>query len=191
MFGFDWSEIALIGVVALVLIGPKDMPVAIRTIAGFVKKARKMAADFQGQVDEMVRDTELHEVRNSLTELRSDLRGLNLRGQLAKVIDADGSIRRTMSDDPLKTPPPFPPPREVEARPETAIASDGSADDAPAPAFLPPGTAQPAAEAGIAPPTLAVIPPAFIPPADGHASAEETAPIAKREPVPGTVPSGR
>ncbi len=182
MFGFDWSEIALIGVVALVLIGPKDMPVAIRTIASFVKKARKMAADFQGQVDEMVRDTELHEVRNSLTELRSDLRGLNLRGQLAKAIDADGAIRRTMSDDPLKTPPPFPPAREVEARPETAIASGAT------PAFLPPGTPGPAAdaEAALAPPA-----PAFIPPAVGRAPAEEMGPIPKREPVPGTVPSGR
>ena len=153
MFGFDWSEIALIGVVALVLIGPKDMPVAIRTIAAFVKKARKMAADFQGQVDEMVRDTELHEVRNSLTELRSDLRGLNLRGQLAKAIDADGSIRRTMSDDPLKTPPPFPPARAVEARPET-VSEVGEAEA-------------------------------------GASEAPPAAPIVKREPVPGTVPSER
>ncbi len=185
MFGFDWSEIALIVVVALVLIGPKDMPVAIRTIASFVKKARKMAADFQGQVDEMVRDTELHEVRNSLTELRSDLRGLNLRGQLAKVIDADGSIRRTVSEDPFTLPPPFPPVREVAARAETIIAADGAAT---APAFVPPGTTGSAAdaEAVITPPA-----PAFIPPAAGRAPASETTPIPRREPVPGTMPSER
>ena len=40
MFDFAWSEIALIGVVALVLIGPKDLPIAIKTITAMVKKAR-------------------------------------------------------------------------------------------------------------------------------------------------------
>jgi len=44
MFDFAWSEIAVIAAVALVLIGPKDMPVAIRTITGMIKKARRMAA---------------------------------------------------------------------------------------------------------------------------------------------------
>ena len=63
MFDFAWSEIALIAVVALIAIGPKDMPVAIRAVTGGIKKARRMAAEFQTHVDEMVREADLDDVR--------------------------------------------------------------------------------------------------------------------------------
>ena len=59
MFDFAWSEIALIGVVALIAIGPKDMPVAIRAVTDMIKKARRMAGEFQTHVDEMVREADL------------------------------------------------------------------------------------------------------------------------------------
>ena len=76
MFDFAWSEIALIAVVALIAIGPKDMPVAIRAVTGWIKKARRMAAEFQTHVDEMVREADLHEVRASINEIRNfDIRG--------------------------------------------------------------------------------------------------------------------
>ena len=45
MFDFAWSELALIAVVAMIAIGPKDMPGAIRAVTGWVKKARRMAAE--------------------------------------------------------------------------------------------------------------------------------------------------
>jgi len=63
MFDFAWSEIALIAGVALVVIGPKDLPVALRAISGFVKKARRMAGEFQTHVDEMMRDADLKSAR--------------------------------------------------------------------------------------------------------------------------------
>ena len=47
MFDFAWSEIGLIGVVALIAIGPKDMPAAIKAVTGMIKKARRMAGEFQ------------------------------------------------------------------------------------------------------------------------------------------------
>ena len=56
MFDLAWSEIALIGVVALVVIGPKDLPEAIRGLARGVQKLRRMASEFQGQADELVRE---------------------------------------------------------------------------------------------------------------------------------------
>jgi sec-independent protein translocase protein TatB len=55
MFDFAWSELGLIAVVAMILIGPKDMPLAIRSVTGWIKKARRMASEFQSHVDEMVR----------------------------------------------------------------------------------------------------------------------------------------
>lgn len=110
MFDFAWSEIALIGVVALVAIGPKDMPVAIKAAARMMKKARRMAHEFQSHVDELVREADLHEVRDQLNSLR----GVNLRNAVERVVDSDGAIRRTLRDDPFKPDPALPPLDEAE-----------------------------------------------------------------------------
>ena len=98
MFDFAWSEFALIAVVAMIAIGPKDMPAAIRAVTGWVKKARRMAAEFQTHVDEMVREADLSEVRASINEIRN----FDIRGEIEKTIDADGSIRATFASNPLE-----------------------------------------------------------------------------------------
>lgn len=100
MFDFAWTEIALVGVVALIAIGPKDLPAAIKTVAGFVKKARKMASEFQGHVDEMVREANLSEVRDQLSELRS----FDIKREIEKAVDEDGSMRAALADNPLAKP---------------------------------------------------------------------------------------
>lgn len=102
MFDLAWSEIALIGVVALIAIGPKDMPVAIKAVAEMVKKARRMASEFQTHVDEMVREANLHEVRDHINDIRS----MDIKGKIMSAVDGDGSIRRTMSDRPFNAAPP-------------------------------------------------------------------------------------
>ena len=90
MFDFAWSEIALIGAVALVVIGPKDLPVAMRGLAGLVKKARGLAGEFQSHFDDMVRDADLGDMRDQVR----DLRNLNVRGTLMKALDSDGALAR-------------------------------------------------------------------------------------------------
>src|SRR5580658_9371078 len=97
MFDFAWSEIAIIAAVALVVIGPKDLPVALRAISGFVKKARRMAGEFQTHVDEMMRDADLKDVKDSLNQIRN----FDFRGTVEKAIDPDGSLRDTMAANPL------------------------------------------------------------------------------------------
>lgn len=92
MFDFAWSEIALIGAVALVVIGPKDLPVALRRLAGFVKKARRMAGEFQSHFDEMVREADLGDVRDQVR----DLKNLNVRGRIIKALDDDGGLSRAV-----------------------------------------------------------------------------------------------
>ena len=101
MFDFNWSEIALVGIVALIMIGPKDMPTAIRGISTLLKKGRKLAGEFQTHVDDMVRDADLGEARDSFRQLRS----MNLRGQVMKALDGDGSLRKTLADNPLSAVP--------------------------------------------------------------------------------------
>ena len=132
MFDFAWSEIALIGIVALVLIGPKDLPVAIKAVAGMVKKARRMAGEFQVHVDEMVREADLHEVRREF----NDLRRMDIKGKILNALDDDGSLRKTMSENPLDAPLTTPPPlTEVAVPPVVGLGVDGamSHGDAAAP----------------------------------------------------------
>src|SRR5207237_8384257 len=101
MFDFAWSEIALIGVVALIAIGPKYMPAAIKAIAGVVKKAGRMAGEFQTHVDEMMREADLHEVREQINEIRN----FDIRGEVERAVDADGSLRAAIATNPLESMP--------------------------------------------------------------------------------------
>ncbi len=158
MFDFAWTEIALIGVVALVLIGPKDMPVAIKAVTTMIKKARRMAAEFQTHVDDMVKDTELQDVRSSLREIRS----LDIRGAITRAVDKDGTIRSAMAD-PMRAPPPVLPETAtpVDPLPEHTIA----APHGKMPAFVPPEDTLLPAPAAVPPrPAPAFIPPESTPP---------------------------
>ncbi len=142
MFDFAWSEIALIGVVALVAIGPKDMPVAIRTVAGMVKKARKMASEFQTHVDQMVKDADLGDLKNQI----NDIRNFDIKSTLENAVDPDGTLRDTFNGNPL----------------DAASGTSGTATAAAAPRWEPPAKGPPA----FIPPEITEppVPPAFIPP---------------------------
>lgn len=141
MFDFAWSEIAIIGVVALVAIGPKDMPVAIRSVAGMVKKARKMASEFQTHVDEMVREANLGDVKGQL----NDLTNFDIKSEIEKAVDPDGTIRDAFSD-------PF---SGTDGASATAAAPVAVKWERPAlgpPAFIPPEIALPPAPPDFLPP---------------------------------------
>lgn len=154
MFDFAWSEIALIAGVALIFIGPKDMPVAIRSVTGMIKKARRMASEFQTHVDEMVREANLEEVRNQINEIRN----FDFRGEIERNIDPDGSLRSTFDTNPLaptpavSTPPPAGDAESAVAvaepvaaelhRPEEADRVAGPAQPE-APPFIPPNAVRP------------------------------------------------
>ena len=170
MLGLDWSELALIAVVAVVVIGPKDLPEAVRGIAKGIQKLRRMAGEFQGQVDEVVREAKLEDVRNQINEIRN----FDFRSVVEKEIDKDGSIRKTFTEDPIGNPlrdawngtstgtgaVVTPPPADVAgAAPVTPPPAP------PAPAFIPPGTLPPLPVAAAPPASPAPAPPAFVPPA--------------------------
>ncbi len=172
MFDLAWSEIALIGVVALVVIGPKDLPEAIRGVAKGVQKLRRMASEFQSQADELVREAKLDEVRNQINEVKSavnDIRNFDLRSTVEKHVDGDGVIRSTFESDPFKTTSDWTPPPVTEPSPSTMEgARAGMPEEAPA--FVPPEEAAkqlPVAAAPFVPPPAPEppAPPAFVPPA--------------------------
>jgi sec-independent protein translocase protein TatB len=178
MFDFAWSEIALIAAVALIAIGPKDMPAAIRGITNMIKKARRMAAEFQTHVDEMVREANLDEVRNQFNEIRN----FDVKGHLERAVDSDGSLRSTFASNPLETPMPMPPPpvmQEVDVSDLVADASSGPGSEGvpaeSAPAVLAPGEiAVEATPAPALPQAPAFIPPNMVPPPGSCTAAHPT-----------------
>jgi sec-independent protein translocase protein TatB len=155
MFDFAWSEIALIAIVALIAIGPKDLPIAIKALTRMMKKARRMAAEFQTHVDDLVKEADLHEVRDQINTLR----GFNIRREIEKAVDSDGSLRSTFSSNLMDTTPAKTAETPVEtivaAHETPVIASPAEIVDQEAPAFIPPEQTEPAESAA---------PPAFIPP---------------------------
>jgi sec-independent protein translocase protein TatB len=169
MFDFAWSEILLIGAVALIAIGPKDMPAAIRTVSSMVKKARRMAAEFQTHVDEMVREADLGDVKKAF----NDIRNLDVGSALEKHVDPDHKIRDTFADDPFKPTYPnlndgsTPDGTVIVTEPDADLRFDAEAAPAPvvpdkplAPPFIPPAMVPPAPQAA----AEAAEVPAFIPP---------------------------
>ncbi|WP_305123200.1 Sec-independent protein translocase protein TatB [Roseomonas sp. GC11] len=171
MFDLAWSEIALIAVVAVVVIGPKDLPDAIRNVAKGVQKLRRMASEFQTQADELVREAKLEDVRDQIR----DIRNFDVKGTIERHLDKDGEIRRTFNDDPLRD----------AWKPEDTAAS--SATSAVNPAAEP--VASPVAAAG-APPLAPPVAPAFVPPDLAVALAPPAPPPAPvAEPLPPPPPA--
>ncbi len=97
MFNFSWSEIALIVVVALIAIGPKDLPAALKTVAQVIKKARGMAAEFQTHVNDLMREADLEDVRKHIDEIRN----FDIKGTVERTLDPDQSLRKTFTEDPF------------------------------------------------------------------------------------------
>jgi sec-independent protein translocase protein TatB len=176
MLGLDWTELALIAVVAVVVIGPKDLPEAVRGVAKGIQKLRRMAGQFQTQVDEVVREAKLEDVRSQINEIRS----FDIRSVVEKEVDKDGALRKTFTEDPIGNPlkdawdtNPAETGAIVTPPPEAEPAAPPSSAPQGAPAFVPPGVA---ASATPPPPVAAApAPPAFVPPAAVPPSAGPTA----------------
>lgn len=71
MFDIGWPELLLVMVVALVVIGPKDLPAAIRTVTSILRKMRGMAAEFQSGLDDIAREAGVDDVKRSLDDVVS------------------------------------------------------------------------------------------------------------------------
>jgi len=70
MFDMSWGEVMLIGGVALIVIGPKDLPKALRTVGQVTSRMRRMAGEFQAQFNEAVREAEFDEIRREVDGVR-------------------------------------------------------------------------------------------------------------------------
>ena len=117
MFDIGWGELVVIGIVALIAIGPKELPTVLRTLGQFMGKVRRMASEFQGQFQEAMREAEMADLKKHAEDLKS-------------------SVSDLTSFDPMASTK-----KEIESAfvlPEAGTASEPSTDTAPAvPAALP------------------------------------------------------
>ena len=106
----DWNELLIIGAAALIFIGPKELPGALRTMGKFVAKARGMARDFQTNVDDMVREAELDEVKKQVQKLgdggfeRMVQDSVDPTGQIEKALQPPSLSPPVASSTPVATP---------------------------------------------------------------------------------------
>ncbi|MBT4588636.1 MAG: twin-arginine translocase subunit TatB [Rhodospirillaceae bacterium] len=89
MFDIGWTEITIILIVAIIVVGPKDLPRVLRTVGQWVGKAKSMTREFRGHVDDMIRDTELDEVKKQIESAGS----FDANTALENTIDPDGEIK--------------------------------------------------------------------------------------------------
>ena len=148
MFDFGWGEIVVIGIVALIAIGPKELPTVLRTIGQCMGKVRRMATEFQGQFQEAMREAECptckKQVRRRVSEFASPI---TIRSPIRRRISSASrnQIRwpPTAQVKPLTTgePPEMPTPRRRRARCRRRTAhapmTDVPPTDAPPPAPMP------------------------------------------------------
>lgn len=95
MLDVGWSEMAIIALVALLVLGPKELPNALRTVAFWVRKARRLAREFQSGIDELVREAELEEAKKTVQSVSR----VNVHREIEKAIDPTGDVSRALTSD--------------------------------------------------------------------------------------------
>ena len=127
MFDIGWSEMAIIFLVALIVIGPRDLPRVARTMGQWVRKARKLAREFQNSLEDMAREAELDKVKSEIERAgRTDV-----KKSVEKTIDPEGDLGRA-----------FDPTESGGKRRASGAAGEkpDTGDDEPAAATIEPGT---------------------------------------------------
>ena len=122
MFDIGWSELLVIGIVALVFIGPKELPAVLRTIGQMMGKVRRMAAEFQGQFNEAMREAELEDLRKQAEKLNMSVNPLeSVKNEIAKPFEQISSDVQSSLEAPVKAEAPSTPAPEPEPVQTTPI----------------------------------------------------------------------
>ena len=136
MFDIGWSEMMVAAVLALIIIGPKDLPGVLRQVGQWTRKARGLAREFQGHFDDLAREADLEDAKKAVSQARN----FNLEREVENAIDPDKSIADEARDLGAEM-------RRETTAPAAPKAEPTSADDAapPPPPAEPPKAEEPAA----------------------------------------------
>jgi sec-independent protein translocase protein TatB len=140
MFDIGWSELLVIGVVALVVIGPKDLPKALKMVGFWVRKARQVSGEFRASIDQMVREAELEEVRQQVKKATE----LDIEKEFKDTVDPTGSLAEAIKPPelpdlnapaaptkPAEPTPPTEPPPAIPAPESSDAPHTGAAEPSP------------------------------------------------------------
>ena len=135
MFDIGGGELLVIGIVALVVIGPKELPALLRTVGNAMGKVRRMAAEFRGQFDDAMREAELDQAKKAFTDVNDAARSATttfnpldtIRNEIKAVRDevkGSSDTAAPVAEPKIEPPPPAPPVNIMAeapaAAPETA-----------------------------------------------------------------------
>lgn len=139
MFDFSGSELLVIAIVALVVIGPKDLPKVLRAAGKWAAKARAVAREFQSSIDEMIRESELEEVKKEVEKVAAT----DVGHEIEQSVDPKGELKASLEspdlaagvNNPAGTAETTGPSvgETVTQPPETAPAAEGAPSAEPAP----------------------------------------------------------
>jgi sec-independent protein translocase protein TatB len=98
MFDISWTEFLLIGVVALVVIGPKELPAVMRTMGQWTRKVRGMATEFQNQFQEAMREAEMADLKKQVDDMARDVKDIDpLKGVRDDIESAGKDVERSLA----------------------------------------------------------------------------------------------
>jgi sec-independent protein translocase protein TatB len=90
MFDISWTEFLLIGIVALIVIGPKELPAVMRSLGQWTRKIRSLAADFQNQFHEAMREAEMADLQKQVDDVASDIKNYDPLKDVRSDVEAIG-----------------------------------------------------------------------------------------------------
>jgi sec-independent protein translocase protein TatB len=132
MFEIGWSELLLIGIVALIAIGPKELPTVLRTLGQWMSKLRRMASEFQSQFQEAMREAEMADLKKQVDEMTSQAQSYASFDPVSEVKRELESTQQQIESAMVDT--------AGAARPSPPVAAEPSTSPAGAEPAVAPGT---------------------------------------------------
>jgi sec-independent protein translocase protein TatB len=137
MFDFSWSELLVIGIVALVFIGPKELPGVLRTLGQWMSKVRRMAGEFQNQFHDAMREAELHDLKKEVDAMTSSYTKFDPLSDVRKDMEAaqreiETAVAGTAAEHLVPSTSPEPTPAATEPAPAETAHSPTPQVEAPA-----------------------------------------------------------
>jgi len=148
MFDISWTEFLLIGVVALIVIGPKELPAVLRTLGQWTRRVRSMAADFQGQFQEAMREAEMADLKKQVDDIAHDIKSYDPLKDVRSDVEAAGKDIQSSLEKPVMTPTSEPANSEEPLALESAATGTGpvAADGGEEQAAVPSASAEPSSD---------------------------------------------
>ncbi len=92
MFDIGWQELFIVAVLAILVVGPRDLPRTLRTVMSYIRKAKGMAREFQNGIDEVAREVELDDIRKEANSIAN----MDLEKEVQETLDPTGSLNASM-----------------------------------------------------------------------------------------------